>query len=138
MQVLYGPDNCDAIGRAYRSGLLGEGSEAKNLLDTARKVSRAYWQAYATGTVRSCIGEKNFGTVISIDHERVRQQEEWLHEVLDCVNRMGRNVRRSFDQLVIDIHPDNGPKWLDALLQDAQQPQDNLREALDALSAIAD
>jgi hypothetical protein len=51
---------------------------------------------------------------------------------------MGRNVRRSFDQLVIDVNPDCGPNWVDALLsrKAGQAEQDKLREALDGLEAL--
>lgn len=152
MQILYGPDGCDAIGRAFRSGLLGEAQEAKPLLDLSRKVARLYWRAYETGAVRSCIGERTHGLIVDIDHERVRRDEEWLNETLKIINRMG--VRRSFDQLVIDWNPDHGPVWLDEMLAVKSQqlfakqhkrviPEmpkrltDKLRGALDGLEAIA-
>jgi len=139
MQVLYGPDGCDAIGRAFRSGLLGCASDAKPLLDMARKVSRIYWRAYETGAVRSCIGDRTYGAVIAIDHERVKRDETWLNESLRIIERMGRNVRRSFDQLVIDVNPDSGPQWLDELLHDRGSVAGNvkLREAMDAIEALS-
>jgi hypothetical protein len=139
MQVLYGPDGCDAIGRAFRSGLLGAAEDGKPLLDIARKVSRSYWRAYATGAVRSCIGGRTFGAVVDIDHERVKREEIWLNESLRIVDRMGRNVRRSFDQLVIDVNPDNGPQWLDALIYDRKDSASTkkIQEAMDALEAIS-
>jgi hypothetical protein len=138
MTALYGPDGCDAIGRAFQAGLLGKGNDAKALLDMARKVSRLYWRAYATGAVRSCIGDRNFGTIVDIDHARVKAGEEWLAESLRLINSMGRNVRRSFDQLVIDVNPDCGPSWVDALLarKAGQLERDKLREALDGLEAL--
>lgn len=138
MQALYGPDGCDAIGRAYQNGLLGRGNEAKALLDMARKVSRLYWRAYETGAVRSCIADRSFGTIVDLDHARIKQQEEWLTESLRIVDRMGRNVRRSFDQLVIDVNPDCGPIWLDSLLarKAGQGERNKLREALDGLEAL--
>lgn len=138
MQALYGPDGCDAIGRAYQAGLLGQGNEAKALLDMARQVSRLYWRAYETGGIKSCIADKNFGAIVDIDHARVRQQEEWLSESLRVVNNMGRNVRRSFDQLVVDVNPDCGPVWLDNLLsrKGTDADRNKLREALDGLEAL--
>lgn len=138
MQALYGPDGCDAIGRAYQAGLLGQGNEAKALLDMARQVSRLYWRAYETGGIKSCIADKNFGAIVDIDHARVRQQEEWLSESLRVVNSMGRTVRRSFDQLVVDVNPDCGPRFLDNLLSGnaTQSDRDKLREALDGLEAL--
>lgn len=114
MQALYGPDGADAIGRAYRAGLLGEGAEAKAMLDTARKIAGAYWQAYETGRYQCTLGDKTGGSVVELDHQRIKRREEWLEEVLAFVNGMGRGVRRAFDQLVIDVHPDSGPSWLDS------------------------
>lgn len=138
MTALYGPDGCDAIGRAYQAGLLGQGNDAKALLDMARKVSRLYWRAYETGAVKSCIADSNFGAIVDIDHARVKQQEEWLSESLRIVNSMGRQVRRSFDQLVVDVNPDSGPAWVDALLSRKATDADRakLREALDGLEAL--
>lgn len=144
MQAIYGPDGADAIGRAYRSGLLGEGSEAKAMLDTARKISNAYWQAYETGRFQCPIADRQSGTVVTIDHERELRRQQWLEEVLAFVNRMGRDVRRAFDQLVIDVNPDCGPLWLDQLIYAGRQgkPQDpahlsQLRRALDPLNILA-
>ncbi len=145
MQVLYGTDGCDAIGRAFRSGLLGEGSDAKAMLDTARSIANAYWQAYETGAIRCTLAEPMSGTVTDIDHERIKRREEWLAENMEVVNRMGHEVRRAFDQLVIDINPDHGPLWLDRLcyaerthaVEAKNADQRALRAALDALEALA-
>ena len=143
MQALYGPDGCDAIGRAYRAGLLGDGNEAKALLDTARKISNAYWQAYEQGGYQCALGDRSFGNLTAIDHAKVKRREEWLAECLNVVNRMGRDVRRSFDMLVIDLNPDSGPRWLDAAIWHSKRclpvPDDampQLRRALDALEVL--
>jgi hypothetical protein len=141
MQALYGPDGADAIGRAYRAGLLGEGNEAKALLDLARKVSNLYWRAYATGTYQCALADRTHGSVADLNHERIKRGEEWLAESLAIVARMG--IRSTFDQLVIDVNPDSGPDFLDRLiwaktrgipakLEDSAK----LREALDGLAAI--
>jgi hypothetical protein len=131
MTALYGQDGSDAIGRAFRSGLLGEGSEAKALLDLARTVAKAYWTAYETGRY----------TCADIDHERIKRREVWLTGAMDAVTRLG--VRRAFNQLVIDPNPDSGPSWLDALCYAKRQgkPADpgdatSLRKALEGLDAI--
>ena len=144
MRALYGQDGADAIGRAYRAGLLGEGQEAKALLDLARSISNAYWQAYSTGSYTCPLGDRTFGNVAQIDHERVKRREIWLSGVLDFVRAMGHPVRRAFDQLVIDVHPDNGPIWLDAILwankrghEADAKAMSSLRAALDALEQLA-
>lgn len=144
MQVLYGQDGADAIGRAYRAGFLGQGSDAKAMLDTARSIANAYWQAYETGRITCTLADRTHGTVIDIDHAKVKRREEWLEDCLRMVNRMGHDVRRAFDQLVIDVNPDSGPKWLDNLLwaDRHRKPQDPadiavLRRALDPLDILA-
>ena len=144
MQALYGQDGADAIGRAYREGLLGSGSEAKAMLDTARKVSNAYWQAYETGRYTCTLSDRQSGSVVELDHERIRKREEWIAEVMQFVADMGHDVRRAFEQLVIDVNPDQGPDWLDRLCWASQhgKRQDiadvsQLRRALDPLSLLA-
>ena len=114
MQALYGQDGCDAIGRAYRNGLLGSGSEAKNLLDTARHLATCYWQAYETGAIRCVLADQTHGAT-PIDADRIRAREERIAEALREVDSLGRRIRRAFDELVIDVHPDDGPAWLDRM-----------------------
>lgn len=140
MIALYGDNWPDPIGRAFESGLLGEGTEAKALLDTARAIHSAYWQAYAVGPVRSAQGD-NTGGGGSFNPERIRAREEWLSSALNRVRLMG--VRRQFDELVIDINPDAGPAWLDRLIyakRTNQEPdladKQRLRAALDGLEII--
>lgn len=144
MQALYGTDGCDAIGRAYRSGLLGQGQEAKAMLDTARRISNAYWRAYATGSYTCPLAERTSGAVVVLDHERIRRTEEWLRDSLDFVRRLGPRVDRAFRQLVIDVNPDCGPRWLDELVyaERSAKPADpccqaTMRAALDALEQLA-
>jgi len=143
MQALYGPDGCDAIGRAYRAGLLGEGNEAKALLDTARLISGAYWVCYEQGHYQCALGDRSFGNIAPIDQAKVKRREEWLNECLAVVNRMGRDVRRAFDQLVIDVNPDHGPTWLDTAIWHEQRKlpvplaaKSQMRRALDALELL--
>jgi hypothetical protein len=143
IQALYGQDGCDAIGRAFRTGLLGEGSEAKALLDLARSLSNGYWIAYSTGSYQCAIGDRTHGSVIDLDHERIKRRETWLSECLSYVRQMGHSVDRPFRQLVIDVNPDSGPAWLDRLCyakrtREAARADDEatLRAALDALEAL--
>lgn len=143
MQALYGPDGCDAIGRAYRAGLLGDGNEAKAMLDLARAIAGAYWVAYEQGRYQCALGDRSFGNVTPINHAAVKRREEWLNACLDTVNRMGRDVRRAFDQLVVDVNPDSGPAWLDAAIWHTKRRQPvpgaaliHLRKALDALEML--
>lgn len=116
MQALYGNDGCDAIGRAYQAGLLGEGSDAKAMLDMARAISNAYWAAFGTGRINCTLGDKTGGGTSPVSPDKARQREEWLSGSLDTINRLGRTQRRFFDALVIDVNPDSGPLFLDRLI----------------------
>lgn len=145
VQALYGNNGTDAIGRAYEAGFLGQGNEAKALLDKARSVFTAYWSAYGVGQIRkSSTADNDNGSTAVPDHERIRQREEGLREDLHKVNRMGPAYRRAFDQLCIDMNPDEGPVWLDQLLWADKhgKPQDvghlrTLRMAIEALANIS-
>jgi len=143
-RAIYGTDCSDAIGRAYRAGLLGEEDEAKPRLDTARALSAAYWASYTVGPCRSLLDTAPRGTGASIDHERAHRREKWLSEQLSNIDALGRTFRRAFDQLAIDIHPDEGPRWLDRLIAArlaAKSPQiadmHTLARAIVALDLIA-
>jgi hypothetical protein len=143
MQALYGPYGADAIGRAYSGGLLGEGTEAKAILDLARRLSNAYWQAYATGSYTCPLGERTHGSVVALDQERIKRREEWLQDCLLVVRKMGDQTNRAFRQLVIDVNPDSGPTWLDALLWHRRQKrdpnpvdEDRLNRAVEALQGL--
>lgn len=151
MRALYGDNWSDPIGRAYEAGLLGhgenaKGSDAKTVLDFARSLHVAYWRAYMIGPIRCTLaasGGKQTGDIIDFDAEKTRRREKWLNESLTFVSSMG--VRRAFDQLVIDVNPDNGPDWLDRIIWDQRRgketasPSDHarLRAALDALETLS-
>lgn len=141
MQALYGQDGADAIGRAYRAGLLGEGQEAKTLLDIARALSNAYWAAYATGTYVCPLADRTHGSVVEIDHERIKRREQWLQSCLLDVRKMGERHNRAFRQLVLDVNPDCGPRWLDELVYARRKDRDatceSLMLAVEALKNIA-
>lgn len=143
IQALYGQDNADAIGRAYRSGLLGEGAPAKAMLDTARRISNVYWAAYSNGGYQCPLGERTFGGG-NPDHEAIKRREEWLNDCLTRIRNMGPGVNRAFRQLTIDVNPDCGPDWMDRLIWASRKgigadiaDQQTLRAALDALEVLA-
>ena len=130
MQAIYGTDGCDAIGRAYRSGLLGTGQDAKATLDTARRISKAYWAAYGIGGAFCTLGERT-GSGSSDGH---KAREDWLEDCLRVANWFGRTHRSHFDALVIDINPDSGPAWLDRLCLRARANGDPRPSDLTALA----
>lgn len=146
MRALYGDNWSDPIGRAFEAKLLGQGSDAKAMLDFARSLHAAYWRAYMVGPIRCTLGastSKQTGDVIDFDAVKTRRREEWLNQSLAFVSRMG--VRRQFDQLVLDVNPDHGPDWLDRIIYDERARKATastadhakLRAALDALEILA-
>lgn len=145
MQALYGNDGCDAIGRAFRSGLLGDGQDAKALLDTARRISKAYWTAYEVGGYFNPLADRTNMGDGPTDPDAIRRREEWLRHCLATVDRLGHPRRRAFDALVIDVHPDHGPSWLDSLIFSHRKPRaliepaaaGALEMALEGLALIA-
>jgi hypothetical protein len=134
---LYGQHGTDAIGRAYVRGFLGE--EAKALLDTARAVARAYWAWYEIGPYACPLGNRS-GSTTADDHEREARQEDWLRGRLRIRDRFGYAQRQLFDQLVINVHPDQGPAWLDRLIDKRGDQADwaRLASALEVLAECAE
>lgn len=138
MTAIYGTNGSDAIGRAYERGLFGAGQDAKAMLDTARAIHRAYWAWYANGPIRCTLADRN-GASIERDSERERRQENWLNDMLRIAGKGGYPCRALFDELVIDINPDQGPMWLDRIIDGAQSTLDwgRLSCALDSLADCA-
>lgn len=147
-QSQFGEDGYDPIGRAYRAGLLGEdGLELRNL---SRKVFRAYWPMLAVGIEKSCLGLDIHGQAANDDllDPDARQykidREKKLTETLRQLDRMGRQHRKAFDDLCIEILPDFGPSWLDGLIwaKGHNKPADpahltSLKLAIEAMERIA-
>lgn len=145
MQSLYGTNGTDAIGRAFERGLLGKGQEAKAMLDMARRLSNAYWAAFETGSYKCPLNVRpRGGGVVAPDSAHAKRREKWLNDCLAFVRGMGEDVRKPFYQLVIDVHPDSGPDWVDRLCWAARtevladkRDTDRLRAALDALELLS-
>lgn len=106
-------ETCDAIGRAWTAGLLGDEPRATELRDMARKIAAAYWVAFGFMTPDSLARFQPSQPGSPVDDERAQRRENWLNGILD---RIPRAERAAFDALVIDINPDAGPAWLDAVI----------------------
>lgn len=135
--LLYGTNGSDAIGRAFERGLLGAGSEAKTMLDTARAIHRAYWAWYANGPIRCALADRT-GSSIEGDDDREARQETWLRAMLKTAEQGGRSARVLFDELVVDINPDAGPTWLDRILGGAPVAAQDWGRLDCALETLAD
>ena len=130
---VYGADGSDAIGRAYVMGLLGVDSsgqptsEALELRNLARKIHRAYWPMLAVGREKSCLGLDINGQAVNDnlldpeERERKIAREKRLTETLRAIAKLGAGHRRAFDELCIDINPDQGPHWLEGLIWDRRR-----------------
>ena len=109
-------DTCDALGRAYCAGLLGTGRRAQDLLLAGRKIAAQYWRAYGFLTPDSLARFQPHSGGPPADPEKDKIREDALNDALGLVRGRGHNVRRAFDQLVIDLNADQGPPWLDQIV----------------------
>jgi hypothetical protein len=137
-------DTCDALGRAYCAGLLGGGDQAQRRLLAGRKIASQYWRVYGFSTPDSLarFQPQHGAGPINPDQERIR--EDTLNDGLSLARSRGRDVARAFDQLVVDLNPDQGPAWLDRIVyahrckKTAAEPDTNmLRLAIEGLDQIA-
>ncbi|MGR4893356.1 hypothetical protein ACIPPQ_20215 [Sphingopyxis sp. LARHCG72] len=128
----FGTDGGDAIGRAYRSGLLGENGQ--RLMQTARSFHRAYWPMFGVGQIGCTLGDRSGG-----DGDGDIDREQWVVKTVQRVDAMGRDHRKAFDELVLDFWPDYGPHWLDALIakQDCETSKAKLDLAIKVLNELA-
>lgn len=137
-------DTCDALGRAYCVGLLGTGEMAERRLTAGRKIAAQYWRVYGFPTPDSLARFQPQPPSLPVDPKTERIREDALGTALDMVRARGRDVRKFFDQLVIDLNPDSGPPWLDAMvvahrqrIAPASRDMTLLTLALEGLDTIA-
>jgi len=128
----FGTDGGDAIGRAYRSGLLGE--DGQRLMQTARSFHRAYWPMFGIGQVGCTLGDRTGG-----GGDGSVEGERWVIKTVRKVDSLGRDHRKAFDELVLDFNPDYGPDWLDRHIENQQRPSDadTLGRAIRVLAMLA-
>lgn len=115
----YGQHYCWALGRAYASGLLGEGDEAKDRLDAGRKFARIYNRVIGPVGVYACpLDDTPRGRPLAVDDpertERELKDKAWLWAIMDSLDVAG--VRPYLDQLIHTNYTDSGPHWLEPLL----------------------
>jgi hypothetical protein len=128
----FGTDGGDAIGRAYRSGLLGE--DGQRLMQTARSFHRAYWPMFGIGAIGCTLGDRTGG-----GGEGNLDRERWVTKTVLRIDKMGRDHRKAFDELVLDFWPDYGPAWLDTLIakRDCEVCKAKLALAIEVLEDLA-
>lgn len=139
MQAKFGVHYCWAMGRAYASGLLGEGVEALNRYQAAKRFVKLYTRFYG-GSAYHCPldhsprGSGHVSLSIGEDQERDRQ---WLRAATNTMDVAG--TRPYFDALISVLHIDQGPFWLDSLIAGSKDQRDRmlLDAAIRGLDVIA-
>jgi hypothetical protein len=126
-----------ALGRAFVTGLLGEGNEGKDRYDNACKFVRLYVRFIGGSGYRCPLDDTpRGGNVVELVTDHQADDHDWLFKNMDRMDRSGG--RSFFDQLISSLHADHGPYWLDALIDGGKHPADKavLAAALKALDAI--
>jgi hypothetical protein len=112
----FGVHYCWALGRAYASGLLGDGAEALNRYQAAKRFVRLY-QRFFGGAAYACpLDDSPRGeNVVSLDvSEHQENDRRWLAAAMDSMDVSG--CRPYFDQLISAVNVDRGPHLLDAMI----------------------
>jgi len=137
----YGSDGADAIGRAYRSGLLGSEEVGKPLLDAARKFKQAHRRSGVVVGDVQCPLNQDRGGVMYVDHdpESSRRREQRMFDSLWAAGSRASMASNAFYGLVVAEHPDSGPDWLDRLIWGGATLADRgrLQAAVKTLKKIA-
>lgn len=133
----YGTDGADAIGRAYRMGLLGE--DGQKLMNTARTISKSYHATFQGGY--KCALGQGGGGVMAFDPDpgSARNRQARLFDSLSTAGPRGTLQSHAFYGLVIEQHPDSGPAWLDRLIEGegTNTDRDQLNAAVATLQKLA-
>lgn len=133
----YGEYYNSALGRAFAAGLLGDGNEAKDRLDKARKFISLYRAVIGRDRYRCPLDQSPRGSMGEFDAtERDVEDQEWLLVNMDRIDATG--TRPFFDQLTSHLFTDHGPDWLDRLLSKPKDRRDTiiLDAAIKGIDAI--
>lgn len=139
MREKWGTFYNSALGRAYASGLLGEGQEALGRYQAARKFVKLHARFYGAPGYTCPLDQAPRGHDNDPypDIEANRKQLAWLNAACDSMDVAG--VRKYFDELVSPVNVDSGPAWLSILLANGTDPRcyAALNAAIRALDIIA-
>lgn len=127
---LFGTDGWDAVGRAYRTGLLGDDGQA--LMDAARRIKVAHQRTgLIVGNYQCPLNQARGGGMnVDLDPESARRRQQRVFDSLWASGPRNTMASSAFYGLVITEHPDSGPGWLDRLILGGATDED--REQLDA------
>lgn len=124
MRAKYGESYNSALGRAYAAGLLGEGVEAKDRYDKARKFVSLYRAVIGRDRYRCPLNQAPRGMDDRPHDERDSLNQDWLLVNMERIDVTG--CRPFFDQLTSHLYTDHGPLWLDRLLAKPRDRRDTM------------
>lgn len=117
-----------AIGRLYKSGLLGPEEDALPRYQAGARFARLYTRHIQQHTYRCALDTTPRGSLHDIDDpeeiERMQRQKQWLFAAMQSLDVAG--VRPYFDQIISTNHTDHGPPWADRLLAGGKDPCDKI------------
>lgn len=123
--VRYGVHYCWPLGRAYAAGLLDDG-DALSRYQAAKRFVRLYQRFYGGDAYTCPLDDSPRGSnVVDLTvSEHQERDREWLRKAMDSMDASGG--RPYLDQLISRLHIDQGPPWLDRML-DVARSNDELR-----------
>lgn len=142
MREQFGTDYNTAIGRAYASGLLGQGDQAKDRYMVGKRLAKVRLRYYAHRRPTCALDNSPRGNVVLIitedEYEQALLDKAWLKE---AEAKIDRGCAPYLDQLLSDLYTDAGPYWLTSLIEAKPGQHDKrdlmvLAAALRALDAL--
>lgn len=123
---------CTALGRAFSGGLLGE--DGLDLYQTGMKFAKLHKRVFGIVDYKCALGDSAGGSSL-YDEERDANDHQWLLNAIRSFQ--GPEDKFYMDQLL--IHTDQGPGWLDRLLDKNEIHGDRLKleAAMRALQRMA-
>lgn len=127
-KATFGAFGGDCLGRAYVKGLLGEGQQADDRLDIARKFARIYSRVFVR-PYRCALNDNPRGASNREESDFDRFAEDWMRDNLALIDRADAPY---FDQLVLPASPLDDPHWLAALMTGVEGVNASNRQILNA------
>lgn len=147
-------ETIDPIGRAWAVGLLDQdpcGYDALSLRDAGRRFAALYWRKLPSPSPVSGLYSKMVSGLVDelpagIDRDKIiedadardMRQEAALNRMLAGLRRLGHDVRKATDELVLDPFADIGPAWLDRLIALKTSAQKDLQTAIAGKRTISE
>jgi hypothetical protein len=138
-KALFGEHYGSAIGRAFAWGLLGEGQQAKDRYEAGKRLYAVRKRYYGHKGVRCPLDDTpRGGNVVLLNPELQERDEADKAYLADCERKIDPGCAPYLDQLLDDLFTDQGPYWIQNLIEGPTDNRDRmvLQAALRALDAI--